>query len=266
MTTSLDPIKSTLRNHRLYGLITDVDAVRLFMQQHVICVWDFMSLVKSLQRDVVGTSVPWLPSEYGEAARLINEIVLDEESDELPRGGYGSHFEMYLAAMQELGSDTAPMNGLIEQLRSGRPLAEALEHSTLSTEARQFTQVTFELLEQPLHVRAAVFLHGREDMIPQMFINFVRSLREQSVPCELFLDYLERHIEVDSERHSPMAQKLLVQLCGDSPEKWLEAEQASYKALTARLKLWDAVADKLEQHRLTHSSAYDRKHPSSQRA
>jgi hypothetical protein len=49
--------------------------------------------------------VPWVPSGPTESRRLINEIVLVEESDELGEG-YISHFELYLDGMDQAGADT----------------------------------------------------------------------------------------------------------------------------------------------------------------
>ena len=50
-------------------------------------------------------SIPWLPSEDPEARRLMNEIILDEESGPHPDGGFVSHFELYLDAMNAAGED-----------------------------------------------------------------------------------------------------------------------------------------------------------------
>ena len=80
----------------------------------MFCVWDFQSLLKSLQRSLTSVNIPWLPTADPNAqARLINEIVLDEESNEMPDGGYLSHFELYINAMNECGADVGPISRLI---------------------------------------------------------------------------------------------------------------------------------------------------------
>jgi hypothetical protein len=36
-----------------------------------------------------------------------------------------------------------------------------------------------------------------------------------------------------------MAQRLVIELCGDDEAKWMRAEQAAIDSLIARKKLWD---------------------------
>jgi hypothetical protein len=48
-----------------------------------------------------------------------------------------------------------------------------------------------------------------------------------------FVDYLRRHIQVDSEEHTPMAMQILVDLCGDDGGKWSQCEETVNTALAA---------------------------------
>src|SRR5882757_8318777 len=115
----LAPLRKSLLEHTIYARIDCVDALHIFMQHHVFAVWDFMSLLKSLQQRLSYTQVPWLPPMNRLGCRLVNEIVLGEESDEDGEEGYASHFELYQQAMQRCGAATTVVDQFLDQLRAG---------------------------------------------------------------------------------------------------------------------------------------------------
>lgn len=240
--TSLSASKRALAQHPIYTAIRTLPQLRTFTEHHVAAVFDFMTLLKSLQRDLAPVTTPWLPPVDPEAARLINEIVVDEESDALPyREGHASHFVWYTEAMEELGADTGPVWAAVAAMRAGeRPLL-AMERAGMPAAAREFVATTLSFLDEPLAVRAAVFLHGREELIPQMFMPLVASMRTQGLPCERFLAYLQRHIEVDGGAHGQHAAALLERLCAREPALKERGERAALQALAARQRLWDAI-------------------------
>ena len=125
----IDDSRHCLASHPVYALVDRPDRLRRFMESHVFAVWDFQSLLKAMQQRLTCTGVPWTPTADPEARRLVNEIVLDEESDELPADGpltSASHFEIYLAAMRQAGADTRPICRLIALLQDGVPLSSGL--------------------------------------------------------------------------------------------------------------------------------------------
>ena len=73
----------------------------------------------------------------------------------------------------------------------------------------------------------------------------VAALNAESGDLSIFADYLRRHIQVDSEEHTPMAMQMLVDLCGDESVKWTECEETINLALAARLRLWDGILGKI---------------------
>ena len=87
------PLNDRLRSHPLYEAMKSVEDVRVFMENHVFAVWDFMTILKSLQRSLTCVETVWLPSGNTLARRLVNEIVLCEESDEDEK----AHIELRLA-------------------------------------------------------------------------------------------------------------------------------------------------------------------------
>ncbi|HMH13866.1 MAG TPA: DUF3050 domain-containing protein [Edaphobacter sp.] len=244
----LRPLYERLAEHRLYGAMETIGDLHVFMESHVFAVWDFMSLLKVLQRGVTCTSVPWTPSKFPESRRLVNEIVLGEESD-LYRGRAMSHFELYRLAMQECGADTFAIDNLVRGIEDGKDWESALSRSGAPAAAQQFVRSTFECIERGrLHEIAAAFTFGREDLIPDMFRGFIRDQDERlSGRLQTMRWYLERHVEVDGDEHGPMALKMISELCGEDAAKWKEASEAAETALLARLRLWDGITQSLQQ-------------------
>jgi hypothetical protein len=235
-----------LLHHPLYAQISNADGVRLFMRYHVFCVWDFMTLLKTLQRGLTCVAVPWLPTADPLARRLVNAIVLDEESD-ADGGGYVSHFELYVAAMQDCGADTAPIERFLAALRAGLQVPDALVRAAIPEPAQNFVMATWTVATAgDLHEVCAAFSYGREDIIPDVFRQLVGRLAVQEPQrFARFRYYLERHIQADSDQHGPAARRLTERLCGGHATKLRQAESAARQALEARLRLWDALAQQL---------------------
>lgn len=232
--------RNTVVQHPLYASLDTHAALVTFMEHHVFAVWDFMSLLKSLQRQLTCVTVPWIPTGPTGSRRLINDIVMVEESDELG-SGYLSHFELYVQGMTEAGADTKPVDKLIELLRSGQSVTESLAVAGVPAPSAAFAGTTWRIIEStPVHCQAAAFAFGREDLIPEMFTQVV-AVNHRSGRLTRFVDYLERHIEVDGEQHTPMAMQMLADLCGDDDTKWQECADTVNTALAARAKLWDDI-------------------------
>ncbi len=238
----LNEIQDRLRSHALYDRVRTERTLRVFVEHHVICVLDFMSLLKSLQRDLTCVRVPWTPTIDPDAARLIGSIVLDEETDTRADGRVQSHFAWYVEAMREIGADVGPIEELVGRLEAGGSLDEALRSSRLPEPARDFGRRTAGFLGQELHVRAAVFFHGREEIIPGMFLPIVKGLAEEGLSCEALQAYLERHIEIDGGEHGPLAERMLQRLYDGDPARLKAAEAAALESLASRERLWDAIA------------------------
>lgn len=244
-TIDLGDLRDRLLGHPIYRLVDSPARLRRFMEHHVFAVWDFQSLLVALRRALTGSTIPWLPTPDREARRLVNEIVLDEESDELPEGGYASHFELYLDSMEQAGADTRPIGRLLASLAAGHSLAAALTAARAPAAAAAFVERSFEVIASgSTHRIMAAFTHGREDVIPDMFRNVVGSLADRDpAHWSRFRYYLERHIAHDDARHAPVCRRILKSLCGDDVTAWSEASATARACLEARIALWDAIAD-----------------------
>jgi len=239
----IEGLRTELINHPLYTSIKSLKEVQLFMETHVFAVWDFMSLLKGLQRGLTNVEIPWTPKGNPITRRLINEIVFGEESDLNEDGKPNSHFEMYIESMDQLGADTSQINRFIELINDGVQVDAALEKVNISQAVKNFVNFTMEQVHSnKLHVISAVFTFGREDLIPDMFIEIVKNIEaEEDVNLSKLTYYLERHIEVDGGEHGPMALQMIEELCGNDIEKWKEATEASKEALALRIQLWDSL-------------------------
>lgn len=241
--SKIEAERSEVVQHSLFSSIDDMAALRIYMQHHVYAVWDFMSLLKSLQRNLTCVQLPWVPVGSADTRFLINEIVTGEESDVDREGNRISHFELYLRAMEEAGADTRSIHTFIDSIIAGESISSALRIAGAPEAAASFVSNTFRIIESgDNHVLAAVFTFGREDLIPDMFLQMLNKLSKAvSGDISTLKYYIERHIEVDGDHHSLLACQMTENLCGDSSQKWMEAEAEVIHSLRARVQLWDGA-------------------------
>lgn len=237
-------LRAQLEHHPMYERLTTASALATFMEYHVWAVWDFMSLLKSLQRHLTCVETPWIPTGDPETRFLINEIVVGEESDVDRHGVRMSHFEMYRTAMKGLGASTTAIDTFIDALRNGQSWKDALPTAGAPSACVAFVQGTMSIIERGKpHEIASVFTYGREDVIPTMFLGMLDHVAKggERVDVEDLRYYLQRHIDVDGDHHGPLAIRMVELLCGDDPVRLEEARVAAEKALQWRLDLWSAV-------------------------
>ncbi len=246
--TEIADLRNQLISHNLYTRISTKEHLQTFMEYHVYAVWDFMSLLKTLQNTLTCTTTPWVPVGNANTRFLINEIVIGEESDIDQHGNRMSHFELYLKAMKECGCDTSQIEHFVQFIRQGFTVETALEQANVPKGAQDFVCSTFKTIDtKKAYVQAAVFTHGREDLIPDMFLSIVKEMQKQfPEQLETFVYYLERHIEVDGGHHSHLAIEMTAELIDNSQEKEMEALQHVAEALQARVNLWDAIQKEIE--------------------
>jgi Protein of unknown function (DUF3050) len=243
------PERDKALGHPIYNVIDDIEDIRVFMESHVFAVWDFMSLLKRLQRDHTCVDTPWLPIGDAATRRLVNQIVLGEESD-LVGGVVCSHFELYLSAMQEAGADTAPILRFVGLVRQGVDIPHALRSAGAPPAAARFVEATLETVGRASTAEvAAVFAYTREELIPEMFLRILARLQPHDSMLTSFAAYLERHIELDAGEHFPLAQQLVDRLCGDDEAKRSRCDVAVQSGLRARAALWDGVHGEIQARR-----------------
>lgn len=244
---STEELRRQIVNHKVYSVIKGIEELRIFMKYHVFAVWDFMSLLKSLQQNLTCTSVPWFPRGSADNRYLINEIVLGEESDVDHTGERKSHFELYLEAMRQSGADCSQIENFIEVLKKTNDFGKAFSDSEAPAEVQDFVKFTFSVINSgKVYMQAGVFTFGREDLIPAMFHTMINDLGAQHPEeISIFKYYLDRHIEVDGGHHSHLALQMMTNLCGTNLLYWAETEEAIRTSLQKRIDLWDGIYEEI---------------------
>jgi hypothetical protein len=230
-----------VQQHPVYKAVITVEDLRAFMEHHVWAVWDFMNLVKAIQQRYTSTVIPWTPRGDATVRRFVNEIVLEEESDEHPvDDGFCSHFELYVRSMTEVDASTDQVSRFVDDLGAGADFEDALAASGCPPSVAHFLSTTWAAAGASDAELVAAFAFGRETVIPVMFD---RILSEAGAldDAELLRHYLVRHVQLDGDSHSDMAEYLLVSACGNNPDSWERAEISARRCLEARAQLWDAV-------------------------
>ena len=230
----LQPYRNEIVKHKLYSKLKTKSDIKKLMESHVFAVWDFMSLLKALQINLTCFEIPWRPIGDPKIRRLVNSIVLEEESDVDSEGNPASHFELYLEAMKECEAETSTIETFMKNLnKNSRP--------KINEDIDSFLNTTFSIIEGgKSHEIASAFTFGREDLIPDMFLAIVNDMNKEK-SFDKFVYYLERHIELDGGDHGPLALELICNLCGDDEKKWDEVQEVAIKCLKARMLLWDKI-------------------------
>ena len=242
MDNELNQIRKKLKTHELYQSLRSINDIRIFMENHVFAVWDFMSILKTLQNKLTNISVPWTPNKNPIIVRFINEIVYEEESDINELGEPKSHFEMYLDAMTQINANKKQIEIFINSIKSGHNIIHCLNNINIHQGVKEFTKFTFDIINSgKSHCIASAFTYGREDIVPDMFIEILKELDPKNLQYNKLKYYLDRHIEIDGELHGPISKNMIKELCGKNKKKWDETLLVAKNCIRKRIKLWDTI-------------------------
>ena len=227
-------------NHPLFKIKMDKEQIVLFMTYHIYAVWSFMSIVKALQKNICPDNIPWTPNENTSngLARLMNEIIFCEESDEISKGSYLSHFEMYRRAMIAIGVSTKNIDYIVKMINTKGYSISLLSSTKIPKSCRNFMINDIKVAKSnDLSEIIGVFCIGKETIIPSMFKQILRSIPKSN---KLLINYFHRHIDIDDNRHGPLAKKMLRVITKTKANKY-KAFKSGLNSLQLRHKLWDEL-------------------------
>lgn len=261
VTNAMEKKRNALLHHDIYGKVNSIPKVRKLMECHVFCVWDFMSLLKKLQREFTSCDERlWTPKGSSEVRFMINSIVLGEECDQDEQGNILSHFEMYLNAMNQVQANSLPVMNLVHDIKKmhradGSQTFNGLEDlkkmdsfQKLPPAIKNFVNLTLSYVFDPEPYKAvAAFTFGREDLISPMFLSVLKDLNVDREEVSKLFYYLERHVEVDGDDHGPLSMKMMAKVCGHDAEKWKTVKQIAIDVIQSRHELWSHIASELDK-------------------
>lgn len=261
VTNAMEEMRNALLHHDLYGKVNSIPKVKKMMECHVFCVWDFMSLLKKLQREFTSChEFLWTPKGSSEVRFMINSIVLGEECDVDEQGNILSHFEMHLNAMNQVNANSLPIMNLVHDIKmmhkTGgfqafkglQDLEKMKSFARLPQAIKNFVNLTLSYVFDPEPYKAvAAFTFGREDLISPMFLSVLKDLNVDRKEVSKLFYYLERHVEVDGDDHGPLSMKMLAKVCGHDAKKWETVRKIAIEVIQSRYELWSYISGELDK-------------------
>ncbi|SME90238.1 DUF3050 domain-containing protein [Pseudobacteriovorax antillogorgiicola] len=236
-----------LENHKVYDLVFNRQSLTYFMERHVICVWLYHSLIKSLHNELVNDLKSINSCEQKECLRLITEVILDEVVEDQGDGQIQSHLELYINAMEDIGANIGPVFCFFELIDKEKDVYRALRCARLPEEVQRYCRSILPFLSAPAYQKAAVLFYEGEPYIPDHFLMNIESMLPK-VEVNALLDYFESHIEGLKRPGFSASGRLVEILCMQSGSYQSEAERTAEKAMKARLDLWNSISYSLEDY------------------
>ena len=237
----LNDLKRKIIAHPLFENKLEPKHICKFMESHIFAVWGFMSILKSLQKMITPNNLPWMPNKNTKngLVNFVNEIILCEESDFIEGIGFISHYEIYLLAMDNMGAKRDQLDKLTSRITDKGYNKIYIDDVDASEEVKSFLKHDLDVsMNGTLPEIIGAFTLGREKVIPNMFGYILPAIEETSASKHL-ITYLERHIDIDGDRHGPLSMKLLDTSC--TKKQLSIAYATAVKSLELRLLVWDRV-------------------------
>ena len=256
---SIAPFNSKLINHKIYGQISDMRKTKIFMESHVFSVWEYLTMLKALQRELATRDISFLHENVPDLPYLINQIVLNEEIEEESRGEYLSAmglYQLYINSMDEIGADSNPIKYFVDCIKVNKNWNNTIRDTitrfdNIPIQTYEYLNYNLKMIElSEIHELAGIFFFGRED-INSKFILLIKSNIEHEKSLSNLKNIIKRHVDDDSKNKNPILGEYINNiLCKDDDKKWKKVEISVIEAIKKRIELWDGMLDLFERERL----------------
>ncbi len=240
-------VTQSIVNHQVFEKLNSVENIRIYTEFQVWCVWDFMSILKSVQTQIFSNDILWLPPDNPSLGARFYELIATEETDNSPGGEEDerlSHFQSFVLAMKQMKGNTRQIERFLDELKSGNDLHSALNNVQAPQSVVDFLMLNHQLItEDPLNGVSLLSL-TRENFLPAVFRSLMQFVsRKEDVG--LFIWYHQRHIELDEKLHGPIADSIYKEFI-NTDERILTGLNASILSLKGRFALLQEIERNLK--------------------
>jgi hypothetical protein len=245
------PAQDKILNHQVYKEIENLDDLNLFLEYHVFFVWDQMSSLKAMQKDLTCMNVPWVPKRSPQTRKYINELVLNAEGNDLISETVLSEYESYLELMRESDADSSSIERLEKSINRGENFKDLLDHLDMPKVVKSYLDFTYKTIEsKDAHKIAANFVFGKQSLIPHRLVKLLNELNKKfPVDLSLQIKYFESKVMKETGKIEDVAKKIFEELCGHDEEKWDDVAEVAERTLERRLQLWDDIKNAILNQR-----------------
>ncbi|CAG5110593.1 Oidioi.mRNA.OKI2018_I69.chr2.g4978.t1.cds [Oikopleura dioica] len=188
-------------------------------------------------------NTPWTPPKTKQTASIINQLTPGEDSA----------YELYVKAMNEIGSDSTEVTKLVSMIERGQSYENAL-NSHQSVFGDTIPEAIYDQLRETLriaekgstHEAMAALLYSEEEGLTILFQDFLdNKIFSNGKKSNSLHIYLQKYMHLDQENYRQHAVAAVSEICGKDEKKWSEATAAAKSAIEMKIHFYGEILENL---------------------